>query len=108
MDSRSDMAVFVTVMTEGSFAAAARELQMTPSGVSRRISTLEERLGVRLLNRTTRRLSLTEPGELYYHRAAQIVSDINNQIWRLMNHLFIGDNYTVNFLLFRTPKSRNS
>lgn len=76
MEDRSDMAVFVSVMREGSFAAAAKALQMTPSGVSRRISKLEERLGVRLLNRTTRRLSLTEPGEIYFRRSAQIISDI--------------------------------
>lgn len=76
MDERSDMAVFVTVVGEASFAGAAKALGMTPSGVSRRIGRIEDRLGVRLLNRTTRRLSLTEPGEIYYRRSAQIVADI--------------------------------
>lgn len=70
------MSVFAAVMREGSFASAAKALQMTPSGVSHRISNLEERLGVRLLNRTTRTLSLTEPGEIYHARAVQIVADI--------------------------------
>ena len=76
MKSRSDMDVFVTVVDEGSFAGAANHLRMTPSGVSRRITGLEERLGVRLLNRTTRRLSLTEPGEIYFQRSSRILADI--------------------------------
>lgn len=76
MSDDSDMAVFIKVMSAGSFAGAAKELAMTPSGVSRRIGRLEERLGARLLNRTTRRLSLTEAGERYHTRALHIVADI--------------------------------
>ena len=77
MSGDSDMRVFKAVMDEGSFAAAAKSLQMTPSGVSRRISRLEDRLGVRLLNRTTRKLSLTDAGERYHQRSIQITADID-------------------------------
>ncbi|MEM0987967.1 MAG: LysR substrate-binding domain-containing protein [Pseudomonadota bacterium] len=75
--SEGDMRVFASVLSAGSFAAAAKALAMTPSGVSRRIGRLEERLGVRLLNRTTRRLSLTDAGERYHLRALQIIADID-------------------------------
>ncbi len=78
MADTTDMAVLVNVVDEGSFAEAAKTMQMTPSAVSRRIRNLEERLGVRLLNRTTRSLSLTEPGETYYLRASQIIADIED------------------------------
>lgn len=70
------MQVFNAVIAQGSFAGAADALGMTPSGVSRRIGRLEDRLGVRLLNRTTRSLSLTDAGERYHRRALQIVADI--------------------------------
>lgn len=76
MSDESDMGVFAAVMAAGSFAGAAQQLSMTPSGVSRRISRLEDRLGVRLLNRTTRQLGLTESGERYYTHARQIIADI--------------------------------
>jgi len=78
MSGEGDMAIFVAVMAEGSFAGAARRLGMTPSGVSRRIGRLEERLGVRLLNRTTRSLSLTDAGARYHVRALQITADIDD------------------------------
>lgn len=76
MSDDSDMQVFAAVMAAGSFAGAAKALDMTPSGVSRRIGRLEERLGVRLLNRTTRSLSLTDAGTRYHTRALQIIRDI--------------------------------
>lgn len=76
MSGDSDMQVFNAVMSAGSFAGAASPLGMTPSGVSRRIGRLEDRLGVRLLNRTTRKLSLTDAGERYLQRAQQIIADI--------------------------------
>jgi len=76
MSNDSDMHVFTAVVTAGSFAGAAKKLAMTPSGVSRRIGRLEERLGVRLLNRTTRQLSMTDAGDRYQQRAAQIITDI--------------------------------
>ncbi|WP_085277633.1 LysR family transcriptional regulator [Pseudogulbenkiania subflava] len=63
-------AVFVKVVQAGSFSAAARLLGLPTSTVSNRVATLEKRLGVTLLQRTTRRLKLTEVGELYYQHAS--------------------------------------
>lgn len=64
-----DIAVFVRVVESGSFTAAADRLEMSKSVVSKQVSRLEERLGARLLNRTTRRLSLTEAGQVFYERS---------------------------------------
>ena len=72
-----DMRAFVRVVERQSFSAAAEDLSLTPSAVSRLVARLEDRLGARLLYRTTRRLSLTSEGELYFARARQIVSDID-------------------------------
>ncbi len=63
--------VFTTVIEEGSFSKAANKLGITKSAVSKRISGLEARLGVKLLQRSTRKLSLTEAGERYYEHAVQ-------------------------------------
>src|SRR3954470_1454716 len=65
MDSFSDLNLFALVARHRNLAAAARELGVTPPAVSKRLAQLERRLGVRLMNRTTRRLSLTPEGELY-------------------------------------------
>ena len=70
------MQLFVRVVEEGSFSATARFLGVTPSSVSRQISQLEDELGARLFHRTTRRQSLTEPGEIYYQHARRIVADL--------------------------------
>lgn len=78
VDRDGDMFVFTAVMDAGSFAGAAPGLGMTPSGVSRRISRLEARLGVRLLNRTTRKISLTEAGARFHQRALQITAEIED------------------------------
>lgn len=72
------VAVFVGVINAGSFTAAARALGHSTSYVSKEISRLEERLGSRLLNRTTRTLSLTDAGRAYYERCSQIVIDAEN------------------------------
>ncbi len=69
------MAAFVQVVEGGSFAAAARGLGLTRSAVSRQIAGLEDRLGARLLNRTTRRLSTTEAGAVYYEHCARILAE---------------------------------
>ncbi len=66
MASLDDVLLFARVVELGSFTLAAEELETSRSLVSKRIAALEERLGVRLLNRTTRKLSLTESGEVYY------------------------------------------
>jgi DNA-binding transcriptional LysR family regulator len=77
MDRSSDMAVFVTAIEAGGFSAAARRLGQTPSAVSKHVARLEDRLGARLVNRTTRRLSLTAEGEAYFRRAQRILADID-------------------------------
>jgi DNA-binding transcriptional LysR family regulator len=78
MDRSSDMAVFVTAIESGGFSAAARQLGQTPSAVSKHVARLEDRLGARLINRTTRRLSLTAEGEAYFGRARRILADIED------------------------------
>jgi DNA-binding transcriptional LysR family regulator len=71
------MSVFVEVVDASSFAAAARRLGMSPAMVSTHIQSLEARLGVRLLNRTTRRVSVTEAGQSYYERCLRILAEID-------------------------------
>jgi DNA-binding transcriptional LysR family regulator len=75
MDKLTGMAVFARVIDAGSFTAAAAQLGMSKSAVSKAISALEDRLGARLLNRTTRRLALTEVGRAFYERCARIVAE---------------------------------
>jgi DNA-binding transcriptional LysR family regulator len=71
-----ELAVFVKVVEEGSFTAAAHALDMPKSSISRNIARLEERLGVLLLHRTTRSLSTTEAGAVFYERCVRIVAEI--------------------------------
>jgi DNA-binding transcriptional LysR family regulator len=75
MDKLTGMAVFARVVDAGSFTAAATQLGMSKSAVSKAIAALEDRLGARLLNRTTRRLALTEVGRAFYQRCARIVAE---------------------------------
>ncbi|WP_284177952.1 LysR family transcriptional regulator [Rhabdaerophilum sp. SD176] len=72
----NDMAAFVRIVEEGSFAAAAPGLGLTPSALSKLVSRLEDRLRVRLLTRTTRRLALTAEGQTYLERAREILAAI--------------------------------
>jgi DNA-binding transcriptional LysR family regulator len=74
----SSMTAFVKVVDLGGFAAAARKLGMSPSMVTTHVRALEERLGVRLLNRSTRRISVTEVGQAYYERCLQILADVED------------------------------
>src|SRR5579864_3647136 len=69
-----DMAVFVRVVETGSFSAAALEFGMTPSAVSRQVSRLEQALSVRLLERTTRKLRLSEAGAEAYQDCLKMVA----------------------------------
>jgi len=72
------MRAFNSVANLKNFAAAARDLGMSTSSVSRHVMELEDELGVRLLNRTTRRLSLTEQGRRYHERSVEILSDLDD------------------------------
>lgn len=76
MDSIGELAVFVEVVRSGSFVGASRELGITSSGVSRKINRFEDRLGVRLFNRTTRSISLTEAGQVLFEQSEQILDSI--------------------------------
>ncbi|HLT76282.1 MAG TPA: LysR family transcriptional regulator [Ferrovibrio sp.] len=77
MSRLADMEVFVAVAEAGSFTAAADGLRITPSAVSKVIGRLEDRLGTRLLHRTTRRVSLTPEGRAYLDQVRQILADID-------------------------------
>lgn len=76
MTSLNELQIFGTVVDHGGFAAAAKALGVTRSAVCRRIDGLEKRLGVRLLDRTTRRISLTDAGEALYHRGTRILAEV--------------------------------
>ncbi len=76
MDRLHAMRVFARVIDLGGFAAAARDLNVSPAAVTRLVAELEEHLGSRLINRTTRRLSLTDAGSNYLERARQILADV--------------------------------
>jgi DNA-binding transcriptional LysR family regulator len=76
MDRLTSLTAFVRVVDSGGFSAAGRRLEMSTTMVSNHVRALEERLGARLLNRTTRKVSLTEVGKAYYDRATQILADI--------------------------------
>ncbi|WP_373020523.1 LysR family transcriptional regulator [Thiomicrorhabdus sp.] len=76
MDNLSDIAVFVKVVDCGSFTSAAEQLELSKSVVSKYVTRLEEQLGVRLLHRTTRKLSLTEAGRILYQRSQRGLEEI--------------------------------
>ncbi|MBT7136902.1 MAG: LysR family transcriptional regulator [Rhodospirillaceae bacterium] len=76
MDTLNGYTVFTKVVETGGFSAAARDLNISKSAVSKHIAKLEDHLGVRLLNRTTRKLSPTEVGATFYERARRIVQDV--------------------------------
>ena len=76
MDRFTSLTAFVRVAENGGFSAAGRKLNMSTTMVSSHVQALEERLGVRLLNRTTRKVSLTEVGQEYYQRALQILTEL--------------------------------
>jgi DNA-binding transcriptional LysR family regulator len=77
MDRLAELDIFARVVTAGSMSAAARELGLSPPVVSKRIRSLEERLGARLLHRTTRQLALTEEGQGFYERVVAILSSVD-------------------------------
>lgn len=75
MDRLTEMEAFATVVDQGGFTDAAKKMGISKSAVSKHISALEARLGARLLNRTTRRVSPTEIGLAYYDRARRVLTD---------------------------------
>ncbi len=76
MDKFEDIQAFIAVVDAGSFTAAAEKLDSAKSAVSRRVSALEERLGVQLLRRTTRVLNLTDTGRSFYEHGTRILADL--------------------------------
>ncbi|WP_230989507.1 LysR family transcriptional regulator [Devosia faecipullorum] len=76
LPSLRDMELFVTVVQAGNFSAAGRRVGLSPASVSRYINALEDRMGVRLLNRTSRKLSLSDMGTVFYRRAEGILTDV--------------------------------
>lgn len=76
MSSLADMEIFARVVATGSMSAAARDLGLSPAVVSKRLGRLEERLGTRLLQRTTRQIALTEAGQGYHERVLAILANI--------------------------------
>ena len=78
MNQLEDMQIFVSTVDAQSFTAAADKLGLSKQFISRRIMALEDRLGARLLIRTTRRLSVTDTGRAYYERALKIIDEVND------------------------------
>ena len=86
IDHASEMAAFVRVVDSSGFSAAASSLGLSPSAVSKLVTRLETRLGVRLLQRTTRALHLTEEGEVFYAAARRIVGEIETLETEIAGH----------------------
>ena len=87
MDKFSEMQTLVAVVEHGSFVKAADALSLSKAAVSRHLGQLEARLGARLLHRTTRRLSLTEEGEVFYARCKSLLAEVDEAyppLWRLL------------------------
>lgn len=78
MNNYSDIVAFVRVVEAHSFVAAAQSLSMSPSAISKAVSRLEERLGARLLNRTTRSLSMTDLGTSFYERCREALGQLDH------------------------------
>lgn len=78
MDRLDELTVFARIVEEGSLVRAAQRLRRSPPAVTRALATLEDRLGVRLVDRTTRRLAPTEAGRAFYERARALVADYEN------------------------------
>ncbi len=87
MDFLAAIGIFVRVVESGSFTAAARQVNGSTAQISRAVAFLEKQLGVRLLNRTTRHIGMTESGERYFHRAKSILADIEHASAEARNSL---------------------
>jgi DNA-binding transcriptional LysR family regulator len=76
MDTLTSVKVFWQIVESGTFVAAAEHLDFSTANIGKHVMSLEKRLGVRLLNRSSRALSLTEPGRVYFERSKMIVDDL--------------------------------
>lgn len=76
MDKFADMVLFASIVKNQGLAAAGRELSLSPATVTARLQALEDRYGVKLLNRSTRHLSLTESGVLYHQACLEILNSV--------------------------------
>jgi DNA-binding transcriptional LysR family regulator len=88
MDKIAKMTAFAKVAEAGSFTKAAQQLRLSPTIISKHVRELEEALGVRLLNRTTRKVSLTEVGSVFYQRCSELLTqleDLENAAGRLQS-----------------------
>ena len=90
----ADLGFFSALASSGSLGSAAREMGITTAAVSKRLAQIEERLGISLVNRTTRRMSLTPEGEVYLEHARKILSEIED-----MEHILWGSTQTPKGLL---------
>lgn len=86
IESILDLSIFSTVVTEGSLSGAARRLDLSLAVVSKRLAALEERLGVRLLNRTTRQQSVTQEGSIFHAHCVRILAEVSDAELNLHDH----------------------
>ena len=84
MDRLNEMEAFVRVVDLGGFTDAARKLGLSKSAVSKHVASLEDRLGARLLNRTTRRVSPTDIGLAFYDRAIRVLAEAREAFWAVI------------------------
>ncbi|PKH09361.1 LysR family transcriptional regulator [Moritella sp. Urea-trap-13] len=85
MDKFSDMTMFVSIVKHQGLAAAGRDMGLSPATMTARLQALEERYAVKLLNRSTRHIALTDAGELYHQAALEIIASVNETENRLQN-----------------------
>ncbi|EOW9466921.1 LysR family transcriptional regulator [Vibrio cholerae] len=92
MDKFADMVLFASIVKNQGLAAAGRELSLSPATVTARLQALEDRYGVKLLNRSTRHLSLTESGVLYHQACLEILTAFIEQYPEVVPYLYLNDN----------------
>lgn len=101
MDKLKQIEAFVMAVDHSSFAAAALALQVTPVMVGRRIDTLEKRLGVRLLHRSTRKLALTEEGSVYLEHCRKLLTELD----QAESAISVGRHKVTGHLIISAPAS---
>ncbi|EGD21018.1 LysR family transcriptional regulator [Xanthomonas hortorum] len=93
----NDIALYVQVVRSGSFAEAARRLGTAPNSVSRRVQQLEAQLDTRLMQRSTRKLTLTDAGQAFFERSADAVDGLTSAGQSLVAWIFFASNGWANF-----------